>query len=785
MLTKIHPLLKCIVLCLDLIALSLNSLFPQNVLRRPADFVSQDSRGLAIANRATSDLWFVVSDRNDNQLFSGPDLHSVIRKVNINEVLYVLQTSPDGNAFEVAPVRENGVELFSVSGQPMNPYRVRSLKGWISRDRVAAFLECQRQGYNRSLVRDSWNRKGLIGGSGHYQGPVRISGNPDFQKDEIGKIAAQASLFFVFKETDNAFLVGVSDKLTKTNSLNLQGWVRKDQFTLWPTNAAFEPNWDAAARSEFQQRMVQPYFYLTDEPGDCRLNNYLIANQLAGRIRETIENNGRRLQPYRDRLYLLDNSGTDLKKVGKYSAPKFINRSGLVMTIPDHEYAEIKGIVASAIEEFSTVNIVFAVDGTNGTQPFWQSIPSAIGLALREISSYTSNLRLNFRFSILFYRDGPFSNQSYSFSGPTSDLNRLNDFINAQTAIDPAGEDFEGLFVGINSLFQMNSMTPIFTPANANYLFVIGDAGNRAGDQRPIWDIPIDTVISKLSNNHFNIIGIQTRNPIQPNPAYLAFKDQMVKIITRVTRNKFPDQSGQQNLFQDSANEFRINSENAGMGNSRVQGCQPGQTMQVVSLTNRIQRELINISTESWKNELANLYVRIYLDPRNYFNLASLTPQQVNRVLYELRRRLNNSFFNLDDTRFTSPINPEFNPKGYRWVDSRIFPNEHTFQKLVDEIGDLLHIDRAVNQINLNYKPGVTPDYIPAGWRIPVQADITDGSGWQNFIKAESLSTPYHATGDFNGDGIEDHAWLLIKSDSTSWGLFVFYKEQCKNHGPV
>ena len=619
--TKINPLLKkCSVLCLVLIALSLNSLFPQNVLRRPADFVSQDSRGLAIANRATSDLWFVVSDRNNNQLFSDPDLRTVLRRVNFNEVLYVLQPSPDGNAFEVAPVRDNGDELFTVSGQPVNPDRINSLKGWISRDRVAAFLECQRQGYNRSIVRDRWNRKGFISGSGAYQGPVRMYENPDIQKDAIGKIAAQASLFFVFKETDNAFLVGVSDKLSKTNSLNLQGWVRKDQFTLWPTNTAFEPNWDAAARSEFQQKMVQPYFYLTDEPGDCRPDNYLIANQLAGRIRETIENNGRRLQPYRDRLYLLDNSGTDLKKVGKYSAPKFINRSGLVMTIPDYEYAEIKGMVASAVEEFSTVNIVFAVDGTNGTQPFWQSIPEAIGLALREISSFTSNLRLNFRFSILFYRDGPFSNQSYSFSGPASDLNSLNAFINAQTAIDPAGEDFEGLFVGINSLFQTNSMTRIFTPANANYLFVIGDAGNRAGDQRPIWDIPIDTVISKLSNNHFNIIGIQTRNPIQPNPAYLAFKDQMVKIITRVTYNKFPEQSGQQNLFQDSANEFRINSENAGMGNSRVQGCQPGQTMQVVSLTNRIQRELINILTESWKNELANLHVRIYLDPRNNYS---------------------------------------------------------------------------------------------------------------------------------------------------------------------
>jgi hypothetical protein len=631
---------------------------------------------------------------------------------------------------------------------------------------------------------------------------------------------------------------------------------------------------------------------------------------MTGRIRDTIENNGRRLHPYLDRLYLLDNTDTDLKRIGKFSDPKFINRSGAVRAIPDHEYAEIKGIVAAAVKDFSTINIVFAVDGTNGVQPYWQAIPAGISSAIREISSNASELRFNFRFSILLYGDGPYTNSSYTFSRSTSDLNRLSAFINAQRNFAPIGVDGRGLFVGLNSLFANNFNERIFAPGNANYIFVMGDKGNRSGDMRPDWDIPIDTVINNLSMNYFNVIGIQTRNPIPANPAFSAFKEQMEKIITQITWTKFPDQSGHQNLFQDSANEIRINPEISGLGNSGIQWCQPGQTREVVSVTNKIQSTLINISADVWKKELANLYIRIYRDPRyrysltyslsefkdifckimdlngstlqqdlgkgylrtrlpslvnplfhevillsendlqtikhsmsrlvlpdlgpimseanlrqalynnwilvlvdvlrlygktpqdqrimdtlslgdlsmilsgttapsqfnnyklrdivdlnrmcsmdfysylssfmitkycleilcsnrrplpvflpNFFNeyrriltifivnsfgLPNITPQQLNRVLVELPRRLNNSFFNLDDIRFTSPINPEFHPKGYRWVDCRIFPNEETYEKLLKEIGDILQISRPINQNSLNFQPGQTPDYIPA-----------------------------------------------------------------------
>lgn len=72
-----------------------------------------------------------------------------------------------------------------------------------------------------------------------------------------------------------------------------------------------------------------------------------------------------------------------------------------------------------------------------------------------------------------------------------------------------------------------------------------------------------------------------------------------------------------------------------------------------------------------------------------------------------------------------------------------------------------------------------TPNYIPEGWRIPTSNDIKKGSEWQSF-KEDSNSIPIYVKGDFNGDGKEDYAWLLIKSDNSTWGLFAFLKNQGK-----
>lgn len=73
----------------------------------------------------------------------------------------------------------------------------------------------------------------------------------------------------------------------------------------------------------------------------------------------------------------------------------------------------------------------------------------------------------------------------------------------------------------------------------------------------------------------------------------------------------------------------------------------------------------------------------------------------------------------------------------------------------------------------LMYSQTSTPSYIPKGWRVPKDADFKKGSGW-DYFKSDGNPIPYFAIGDFNGDNIDDYAWILIKADNSTWGLFVF-----------
>lgn len=67
----------------------------------------------------------------------------------------------------------------------------------------------------------------------------------------------------------------------------------------------------------------------------------------------------------------------------------------------------------------------------------------------------------------------------------------------------------------------------------------------------------------------------------------------------------------------------------------------------------------------------------------------------------------------------------------------------------------------------------------PPGFRYPTKADQMHD--WKTFEK--QAPTPYHAQSDFNGDGVTDHVWILLRTSGTGWGLFVFLGQ--KNDPPV
>jgi len=70
---------------------------------------------------------------------------------------------------------------------------------------------------------------------------------------------------------------------------------------------------------------------------------------------------------------------------------------------------------------------------------------------------------------------------------------------------------------------------------------------------------------------------------------------------------------------------------------------------------------------------------------------------------------------------------------------------------------------------------GIRP---PEGWRFPGNADYKDD--WLDFRK--QLPKPFVVTADFNGDGVSDEAWILIRRNAPGWGLFVFLSNRRQQH---
>ncbi len=59
---------------------------------------------------------------------------------------------------------------------------------------------------------------------------------------------------------------------------------------------------------------------------------------------------------------------------------------------------------------------------------------------------------------------------------------------------------------------------------------------------------------------------------------------------------------------------------------------------------------------------------------------------------------------------------------------------------------------------------------LPDGWHYPNDADMI--GSWAQFRK--ELPEPYHVAADFNGDGVLDHIWILIKNKNNVMGVFAF-----------
>ncbi len=63
-----------------------------------------------------------------------------------------------------------------------------------------------------------------------------------------------------------------------------------------------------------------------------------------------------------------------------------------------------------------------------------------------------------------------------------------------------------------------------------------------------------------------------------------------------------------------------------------------------------------------------------------------------------------------------------------------------------------------------------TAPSLPEGYRYPTDADRS--GDWETF--QSEIPIPFRTEADFNGDGLPDEAWILLRESAKGWGLFVF-----------
>jgi hypothetical protein len=67
--------------------------------------------------------------------------------------------------------------------------------------------------------------------------------------------------------------------------------------------------------------------------------------------------------------------------------------------------------------------------------------------------------------------------------------------------------------------------------------------------------------------------------------------------------------------------------------------------------------------------------------------------------------------------------------------------------------------------------------FLPNGYRYPNEQDIE--YDWKEF------GPKHHVEADFNGDGLQDYAWILLEENRPGWALFVFLGGQDPGSKPV
>jgi len=436
-------------------------------------------------NKDRRTAWIVISDRNDNPVFSSNNLSSrEVGKIQFRELFYVVEE------------KEGWIKIANVSGG------VKRLKskliepvGWVPKDRMLlwnvglvdpqtkinkkAFLLNRAEDIDRVIIRKQGLKELTV----------------DFYSDPLAKGKEKErtiyDFYFVFKKENGMFLLGEDANLSDFNiQSKLLGWVDQRRLQQWNTRICLEPNFDFLAYSEREaNKAIQIRgFGKPQEAADFSQSGnqqgvIWDSDPVKFKISEMATSDYKRFKGSVVRFPMFgkgDFGGVEHFKSGVIGSIKVLNnRNGELVfnsDIQETDMAQLKEQKAKIDYKNNNVNLFFVVEGTRRTFAFQQDIVKAIQKASRNERFRNKNVK----YGALIYRDIPEKDRITEYKKLTSDLDEITNFIGqADFSNRVDQDDYTALYYGVRQSLKVGG----FDKDAINIIVLMGSGGDFSVDQ--------------------------------------------------------------------------------------------------------------------------------------------------------------------------------------------------------------------------------------------------------------------------------------------------------------
>ncbi len=426
-------------------------------LKKPEKYTKPDGTIVpagAPAAKGVSAYWFVFSDRDNNTTYESPGGSKAYKKLMLGQAFWVIAES--GDYVRLVKVEDNTYDLGNgkvTLNAKANPYDY----GWISKQNLLLWSE--------SLFKNGFKEKVMaVHTAESLKDPVKyasaskiyVYNSPDL-KTTNDKSLELMQFLFVYKISNNAYLVGIYPDLQRDQGGYILGWVSSATIQSWGDRVVLEPKIGQSAGSA-------PTVFKDEESAKAYAQSGMMSNE---QNIWTFKNT-QGLDPYWKRPPILGRVGN-------------LVRTGIVTGVYDDKGTEIIPVedyinIAEGIEKGRSTqfNLVFVVEGRKGVGE--KGLEAANRVLSDAQSSFNSSSRVLKTGAVVYYDKGAPISAMEGISEPEKTVA----FLGAELIKSSNGKADADMLGGLNRAFSLfGSKKGIST----NVIILIGAATE--GEDQP------------------------------------------------------------------------------------------------------------------------------------------------------------------------------------------------------------------------------------------------------------------------------------------------------------